>query len=85
MITLPDTLDVDQVAEDAMQTAFKLIADRIDEACGGHTWGDVDPLESHRIDQEFRGWVRMMAENNTALQAAEQDRQRELNRPPRCE
>jgi hypothetical protein len=66
---LPESVDVDAIAEDAMQAGFKVICDRLSEATdGAHTWGDVDPLESRRIDLEFRGWVRMMAENNEAIQ-----------------
>jgi hypothetical protein len=65
-IHLPEEVDVDQIAEDASQAGFAAIAAGFDRA-GYPITGDVDPLESQRIDQTFRGWVRMMAVNNPNL------------------
>jgi len=65
---LPDTVDVDAIAEDAFQAGFKVIADALTAATNGHVWGDMSPGEYHALSLLFRGCVRAMAVNAVALQ-----------------
>lgn len=71
------SLPIDEIAEEAVQAAFRTIADGITKATGLHVTGDFDPLESHAIDETFRGYVRSMARNvvfpETEAQAVARD------------
>jgi len=66
--TMPEDIPVDAIAEDAFQAAFKVIADALAGATGGHVWGDMMPDEVHALGNLFRGCVRSMAINAVALQ-----------------
>lgn len=60
---IPGDIDVNAIAEDAMQAAFALIATRLELATGMHVFGDIDPLASVWIEEQFRGYVRSMMLN----------------------
>lgn len=65
---LPDAIDVDDIAENALQAAFKTIADGLASA-GYPVTGDVSPGEAIELDRLFQGFVRMMALNNDDIAA----------------
>lgn len=65
---LPDDVNVDAIAEDALQAAFKVIADQLGES-GYPVTGDVAPDEAARLDDLFRSFVRCMALNNDTIGA----------------
>lgn len=61
-----DSIDAEKlnaIAEDACEAAFALIAIRLELITGLHVYGDIDPLHSQVIANDFRGYVRTMAEN----------------------
>lgn len=59
---------VADIAEEAMQAAFKVIADRMD-ALGYEVSGDVMPDEAWNLDFLFQGFVLGMALNNEKIAA----------------
>jgi hypothetical protein len=65
---IPDDVDVDAIAEDALQAGFKVICDRL-AAAGYPVTGDVTPGEAVTLDQTFDTFVRMIALNNDAIGA----------------
>ena len=61
-------MTVAQIADDAMQAAYKTIADEL-ESCGYPVTGDVSPGEMQQLQVAFRAMVRSMALNNDAIGA----------------
>lgn len=57
---------VEDIAEAALQAAFKVIADRL-ELIGYPVTGDVMPDEAFRLDFLFQGFVLGMALNNQKI------------------
>lgn len=57
---------VTDIAEEAMQAAFKVIADRM-AALGYEVSGDVMPDEAWNLDFLFQGFVLGMALNNPTI------------------
>lgn len=66
---LPAEIDVPSIADEACNAAFKLIADRIDEAIGDRTSGDFMPGEVVWLEDIFATFVRAMALNNPTVSA----------------
>jgi hypothetical protein len=58
-----DPAKMNEIAEDAMQAAFALIGARLQLLTGLHVYGDVAPWEMDTLTEQFRGYVRHMAEN----------------------
>jgi hypothetical protein len=54
------------IAEEAMQAAFKVIADRL-EGLDYPVTGDIAPWEAVQLDCAFQGFVLMMALNNDRI------------------
>ena len=54
------------IAEDAMQAAFKVIADRLEDL-GYPVSGDIAPWEAPQLDNAFQGFVLKMALNNDRI------------------
>jgi hypothetical protein len=56
------------IAEDASQEAFRVIAERLGDL-GYPVTGDLMPDEAMRLEAAFRGFVRGMARNNPRIAA----------------
>jgi hypothetical protein len=63
---------VKDIAEEALQAAFKLIADRL-ESLGYPVSGDIAPWEAPQLDNAFQGFVLMMALNNDRIGEMQED------------
>lgn len=63
--------EVESIAEEAMQAAFKVIADRM-ELVGFPVTGDIAPDEAFKLDQLFQGFVLGMALNNPKIAAMQE-------------
>lgn len=61
---LPAEINVEAIAEEALNAAFLLIQTRITEAVGGVTTGDVTPGEAASLKNVFEAFVRSQALNN---------------------
>lgn len=66
-LTLPEEIDTAAIAEDAIQAAFKVIADRL-ELDGFPVTGDIGPYESNALLNAFRNYVHGLALNNVEIQ-----------------
>lgn len=66
--TLPAEINVAEIAEDACQAAFALIAARL-EIRGYPVTGDFGPGEVAQLDRVFDMFVRSMAQNNETIAA----------------
>jgi len=69
---LPAEVDAKNIAEEAMQTAFRVIADRL-EAEGYPVSGDFAPDEAVTIDNAFVSFVHAMALNNPVIAELNRD------------
>jgi hypothetical protein len=65
-----DPAKLDEIAADAMQAAFALIAARLELATGMHVYGDIAPWEQGGLEDHFRAYVRLMASNISPEEAA---------------
>jgi hypothetical protein len=54
------------IAGEAIQAAFKVIADRLDEV-GYPVTGDITPDETVELEHAFQGYVLAMALNNPTI------------------
>ena len=63
---MPLAVDVEDIAEEALQAAFKTIADRMSKA-GYPVSGDFAPDEVAELDHAFKGYVLTMALNNQRI------------------
>jgi hypothetical protein len=64
---IPPSVNVDEIAEKALQAAFSLIATELTAATGKETTGDFEPGETFALDRAFVLFVRAMALNNDAV------------------
>jgi hypothetical protein len=71
---LPADVNVEDIAEDALQAAFALICSRLETAGYGPVYGDVMPGEQEQLKETFEQFVRMMAVNSPALLAFSEGR-----------
>jgi hypothetical protein len=67
-------VNVNDIAEEALQSAFGVIANRLDDL-GFPVTGDISPGEAVQLDSLFSSFVRTMALNNVAIAALNDEKE----------